>query len=351
MTVTTAQDRRRGLFRFGATRLLVSSMLVAATYACAAPRGADAPSQTIAEATVPRKPDGPMRPLVPTKMGPRLAEIGLDPKDLPPIEQLDPATKRKLMKSFSDALGVPCIGCHASGDLRADTSRKRVAKRMYNEMVRSLTLESGEPIFCDSCHQGSMYFLDRRDKTKLAEFMSDVLVEKLKRVDGHDHTCDTCHGDPPDFKFLTAWRSEPAPDLERAVAPAPAPTPEAAKPVSPPPTAVSRAVPPVPRKTPRAATKAADDCGDKTNLCPLQIWMRKNVSSAVAANDAAALARALDRVATFSPDASWTWAEMSKTAADAARRGDMREARKSCQGCHNAYKAAWRERYRARPIR
>lgn len=329
--------------------LVAIAMGLAAAAACAKPP-ANVPVAP-REPIVSRAP-GPMRPIVATKMGAKLTALGLDPKNLPPIEQIDLPRKRKLMKTFSDSLGVPCVGCHADGDFAADTRRKRVAKRMFNEMVRVLSLENGDPVYCDSCHQGAMVMLDRRDKGKVSDFMSDVLVGKMKRVDGRDHDCETCHGDPPDFKFLTAWKDEPAPDLDP---PAPPRAVVAIAPASPPspPTSASAVVTSPSQGTPRksvASAKAAVDCGDKTNLCPLQVWMRKNVATAVAANDAAALARALDRVATFSPDASWTWTDMSKKAADAARRGDMTEARKSCQGCHNAYKAAWREKYRTRPV-
>lgn len=332
--------------------LIAIAMGLAAAAACAKPPANVPP----VAGTPPREPvvsraPGPMRPIVATKMGAKLTALGLDPRNLPPIEQIDLPRKRKLMKTFSDSLGVPCVGCHADGDFAADTRRKRVAKRMWNEMVRVLSLESGDPVYCDSCHQGAMVMLDRRDKGKVSDFMSDVFVGNMKRVDGRDHDCGTCHGDPPDFKFLSAWKDEPAPDLDPpaplaivAIAPA-SPPPPSASAVATAPTSGQAA----PRKA-AASVKIALDCGDKTNLCPLQVWMRKNVATAVAANDAAALARALDRVATFSPDASWTWTDMSKKAADAARRGDMTEARKSCQGCHNAYKAAWRDKYRTRPV-
>jgi hypothetical protein len=323
--------------------VLVAATIASGLTACFSHGAAQAPSLSFAEPVVDKSP-GPMRPPVPTQLGAELASLGLDPKKLPPIETLDPAVKRRLMRTFSRSLGVPCIGCHAEGDFAADTRRKRVAKRMYNELVRVLAMEDGQPVFCDSCHQGSTILLDRRDKNKLADFMSDAFVGKLARADGKDHDCATCHGDAPDFGFITRWKSEPAPDLvpppRKQAAPAaeaPAMSAEPTKQVTPPP---RPAVAPV-RK----------DCGDKNNLCPLQTWMRKNVSPAVVAGDTAALANALDRIAKFSPDPSWSWEEISRAAAAAARSGDMTEARKSCQACHNAYKAAWREKYRTRVVR
>jgi hypothetical protein len=79
--------------------------------------------------------------------------------------------------------------------------------------------------------------------------------------------------------------------------------------------------------------------------------MRQNMAPAVAANDTQALAKALDRAAAFSPDASWKWAEIAKTAAEFARQGDMGAARKSCRGCHDSYKNDWKASYRTRPIK
>jgi hypothetical protein len=105
------------------------------------------------------------------------------------------------------------------------------------------------------------------------------------------------------------------------------------------------------RPKPRAPLPVnATACGDKKNPCPLQRWMRDNVASAVAANDSAALARALDRTAALSPDPTWTWKAVAAEAADAARRGDIPAARKSCQGCHNAYKPQYKEKYRLRRV-
>lgn len=105
-----------------------------------------------------------------------------------------------------------------------------------------------------------------------------------------------------------------------------------------------------PALRPPPATSPDTGCGDKKKPCPLQRWMRERVATAVTANDAPALAKALDQMAKFSPSAAWQWNAMSATAADAARKGDMAEARKSCQGCHNAYKAEYRAKFRARPV-
>ena len=92
-------------------------------------------------------------------------------------------------------------------------------------------------------------------------------------------------------------------------------------------------------------------CGGRDNPCPLQKWMRVTMAPALAAKDAPALARALERTATFSPDAAWQWAAISKTAAEAAKKGDIEGARKSCQGCHTIYKTPYKEKFRGRPAK
>lgn len=109
-----------------------------------------------------------------------------------------------------------------------------------------------------------------------------------------------------------------------------------------------KAYQPAPR--PPRATAPVASCGDKKNPCPLQRWMREKMAPALAANDAPALAAALDRMARFSPSPGPEWKTMSESAAAAARAGDVAGARKSCQGCHNAFKAQYKEKLRTRPV-
>jgi hypothetical protein len=347
-----------------ATAALLLGMAASALTACGARQEAApaAPgSETLASRGATRG-EGAMPLVRATKLGDVLGAAGLDPKNLPPLETLDKSQRLRVMKTFNEALGVSCFDCHAE-DFAADTRRKRVAKRMWNELVRVVAIDDGGTVYCDSCHQGAMFTLDRRDKLKVVDYMSDVLVGKMKRTDGRDHDCATCHGDPPDFKMLVAWKHLPAPDIDLTATASPesaAAAPASLRPAAgntPPPSstapasaaAVSAAAEPAP--SPKAAAQPAPaDCGDKN--CPLQVWMRQNVATAIAANDSGALASALDRLAGMAPEPSWSsWVEISKVAAEAARRGDMAEARKSCQGCHTAYKTKWRERYRTRAVR
>jgi hypothetical protein len=303
---------------------------------------------------------GEMRSMASTRMSAQLASVGLDPKKLPPLEQLDKSQRLLVMETFSAALGVPCSGCHADPDFRADTRRKRVAKRMWNDFVRGLAFDNGDVLYCDSCHNGQLFSLDRRDKDKVADFMASEFVGRLKRTDNKDHDCGTCHGDPPEFAFLGDWRESPAPDVRIVKAPALVPTaapsnPPPATTAAPPPASTTSLAKPPPTsavKPPASGPAApAGPCGTKLNPCPLQKWMRANIAPAVTANDTQALARALDRLASFSPDGSWRWAEIAKTGAEFARQGDMSAARKSCKGCHELYKPSWKSNYRSRPVK
>lgn len=157
---------------------------------------------------------GPMVLIRPSTMLDRLRAVGLDPKKLPPFAELDRRQLGAVMKTFADSLGLKCIGCHDLNsferreDFRRPSPRKHAAKRMWDDFVRVLTLEDGSPLYCDSCHQGSVQTLDRRDKGLVSSFMDDVFVGKLKRIDAKEHDCGTCHGDPPDFKFLAGWRKD-----------------------------------------------------------------------------------------------------------------------------------------------
>jgi hypothetical protein len=149
-----------------------------------------------------------MKPIMASAMAADLKEIGLDTKALPPLAKMDPEKLRKLMKTFTKSLGVQCSECHDPNDFKAWTPNKRIASGMWNEFVRGLAMEDGSLLYCDSCHQGSMQFLDRKDKKVLSSWMDANFVSKLKRRNGKEHGCGTCHGDPFEPKFLEAWSKE-----------------------------------------------------------------------------------------------------------------------------------------------
>jgi len=148
------------------------------------------------------------KPIAPSAMAAQLKELGLDPKKLPPIESLLANQKRDLMNTFTKAVGAQCKTCHDMDHLDAPTPMKKLTARMWNEWVRGVTFEDGSLVYCDSCHQGRLEFLERHDKKTLQDWMADNFVSKLKRVDAKDQSCERCHGDKMEMHFLAQWRSE-----------------------------------------------------------------------------------------------------------------------------------------------
>jgi hypothetical protein len=115
------------------------------------------------------------------------------------------------MKLFVKALGMSsCEGCHTAGDFKADTHNKRLATSMWNQFVKGLKAKGGEPLFCDSCHQGHQQLLARGDKKALSAFMKANYEDKLERSDKKEHNCQTCHSDPFEGKiFAKLWKIAP----------------------------------------------------------------------------------------------------------------------------------------------
>jgi hypothetical protein len=152
---------------------------------------------------------GPMKPLAPSTMLADLTALGLDPAALPPLDKLPPETLRKVMKTFSKALGARCSDCHTK-DFAAPTERKTIAIGMWDHFVRDLATKDGAPIYCDSCHQGTLTpLLDRHDDKVLEHWMDENFVRGLKRRDGKKHDCATCHGDPFEGHFMRTWLKVP----------------------------------------------------------------------------------------------------------------------------------------------
>ncbi len=136
----------------------------------------------------------------------RLAELKLDPKALPPLSKLTKDQRNGVMKLFQESLGVSCNGCHDEGVFKNPTRRKNIARKMWEEYVVKLALNSGEPLFCDSCHQGKVKILDRTDKKVVAHWMNENFDKGLKQKKGGEHSCSSaqCHKDD-DYQFLAKW--------------------------------------------------------------------------------------------------------------------------------------------------
>ena len=122
----------------------------------------------------------PIRETIDPKIASMLKAGGIDlskPADLD-LETILRSDKKRdaVMESFTIALGVGCTGCHAKSgaqvDYEAETPKKNVAKKMWSELVRGLQKKDGSAIYCDSCHQGSMTFLDRADDRALTTWMT-----------------------------------------------------------------------------------------------------------------------------------------------------------------------------------
>lgn len=161
---------------------------------------------------------GAMKPIAASAMAADLQAIGLDPKALPPLDKMEPDKLRKLMKTFNKSLGVVCTDCHVANDFAAPTPRKNIAAQMWNHFVRELASEGGDGfVYCDSCHQGSIGpLLDRKDKKALSGWMDANYVKPLKRRDGKEHSCETCHGDPFQGKFVGGWAKIDVPSASKA---------------------------------------------------------------------------------------------------------------------------------------
>ena len=95
-------------------------------------------------------------------------------------------------------------------------------------------------------------------------------------------------------------------------------------------------------------------CGSKTNPCPLQKWMQDNVGSKMADGNLDAVATSLDKVATMSPDPSWSdWSKFAKDGAAAARKGGdagTQGAKQACKACHDKYKNDYKTRFRTKAV-
>jgi hypothetical protein len=179
--------------------------------ASAAPAGA-APGAAAGPATGGEPLDKSMKGLAPTAMAADLKALGVDLAALPELDQLPPDTLRKVMKTFTKALGARCDDCHVAGNFATPTPRKAVTMGMWNHFVRELSAKDGSPVYCDSCHQGTITpLLDRHDDKALGKGMQDNYVAPLARRDGKSHDCATCHGEPFNGRFVKGWASAPAP--------------------------------------------------------------------------------------------------------------------------------------------
>jgi Cytochrome c7 and related cytochrome c len=134
--------------------------------------------------------------LQPSALVAALADAGVDLRQPPALDALTRAQRKAVMSSFTQALGVPCTGCHVEGHFDQPTPRLRAAEKMWNDYVTGLSLADGSPLYCDSCHQGQATFLDRSEEKTLKGFMRENYVKGMRQRDGSAVSCATCHGEP-----------------------------------------------------------------------------------------------------------------------------------------------------------
>ena len=92
---------------------------------------------------------------------------------------------------------------------------------------------------------------------------------------------------------------------------------------------------------------AVGACG-KSGLpdCPLQSWMKGTLQASLKAGDLARLGSALDELAQAEPHGYDSWAASARTAATAARAGDVEAVRAQCRVCHDKLRAKFRAEMR-----
>ena len=174
-----------------------------------APASAQAPESAPASTSALTPTPVEMKPPIASALTDSLVPLGLDPKRLPPLEKLEPRALRGVMKLFTKSLGIKCNDCHRAGDFAAVTRRKTIATHMWDDFVAKLALVDGSPVFCDSCHQGRVEQLDRRDKKLLSKWMDDNFVQRLARLDAKGTDCETCHVDM-EMKLFDRWEAAAA---------------------------------------------------------------------------------------------------------------------------------------------
>jgi hypothetical protein len=92
-------------------------------------------------------------------------------------------------------------------------------------------------------------------------------------------------------------------------------------------------------------------CGDKPlPPCPLNAWMKANMSPAILSSDFDALAVDFEKVATFAPANYQNWSSIGKDGADAARAQSLDGVKGACRGCHAQYRDRYKKEMRDRPL-
>lgn len=148
-----------------------------------------------------------------SKLADDLKAIGLDIAKLPKMAALKADQRSKVMPILKKATGMDCKDCHEDKDFKKETPHKIVARKMWDEFVVPMKLASG-PLFCDSCHQGASYQLDRKNKDAVGAYMDAQYTKKLTKKDGKEVKCETCHTDMEMKVFEKLWKTKLPPHAE-----------------------------------------------------------------------------------------------------------------------------------------
>jgi hypothetical protein len=99
-------------------------------------------------------------------------------------------------------------------------------------------------------------------------------------------------------------------------------------------------------ETQRAET--AEACGAQGQAeCPTQRWMKATLQAYLRTHDYKRLEASFNELAAQSPGGYDRWQSMAKAGASAAASQDEALVRKSCQDCHDSYRADFRRQYRS----
>ena len=99
------------------------------------------------------------------------------------------------------------------------------------------------------------------------------------------------------------------------------------------------------------ASPADQTCGKKPLPdCPLQAWMKKNVSGPSLAQDFPKVATGFADIAKLAPPGYANWVSISKDGEKAAKDGRADAVKAACNGCHRQYKDKYKAELRTRPI-
>jgi hypothetical protein len=89
-------------------------------------------------------------------------------------------------------------------------------------------------------------------------------------------------------------------------------------------------------------------CGGQGQAeCPTQHWMKATLQAYLRTKDYKRLEASFNDLAAHGPTDFDRWQSLAKSGANAAANQDEALVRKSCQDCHDSYRAEFRKKYRS----